>query len=434
MDDMKQWRQADKFESINSYPLSATDSSHTTEQERINLGSYYTPPKLVDLCYELVSPYIRTDTIFLDSSAGCGSFISTLSNHHFIAADINAQAIRFLNGNYPYARMIKHDNSLLNVSRAKYGLTRQEHLIIIGNPPYNDRTSKNRRSKKNGSVEMDASLMRADMGMAFLLSYAELQADVVCVLHPLSYLIKPANFRKLAPFWCHYKLEKGILFSSHLFNNTGSTAFPIVIALYRRGESTSMENLASHSFEVLDRDTHFIVNRIETIDGYIRKYPPCKDEMRPSDMGLYFYNFRDSNSLWTSANFTNKRNYAVHITVDEKDFYKYSYLSCYKRYFPRSYVFGNTSPLVERDLLENSSCFRSACMVDTVLNIHLSPLTDASFRKKLAEKIQTLLRDDVSPLAEKIKNITQANFIGTKSSLAAYFTEYFAQLEKKNLA
>ena len=118
------------------------------------------------------------------------------------------------------------------------------------------------------------------------------------------------------------------------------------------------DDLRHKVFELLDESNFFELQRIETIDGYIRKYPPKKKDIRPSDIGLYFYNFRDSNSLWTSANFTTKENYKAHITIDKQNFYKYAYISCYKRYFPRSYIFGNLSPLVEKKLLEDSPCFR----------------------------------------------------------------------------
>ena len=421
------------FENLIHIPHYEEDASHLSEEERINLGSYYTPKKLVDLCYELVSPYIKPNTIFLDSSAGCGSFLQKLTGHSFIAADINAAAVRFLRNKYPQAMLIKRDNSLLSVSREKYRLGQKDHLIIIGNPPYNDRTSKNRRAKKNGSLLMDDFLARADMGMAFLLSYDKLRADVICVLHPLSYLIKAANFRKLSSFLRNYKLHKGIIFSSRLFRQTGTTPFPILAALYLRGEASSHEEMARHSFRILEMRENFVLGRIETIDGYIRKYPPRKDEKRPSDMGLYFYNFRDSNSLWTSANFTTKQNYNYHITVDKKDFYKYAYLSCYKRYSPRSYIFGNTSPLVEREILEKTPSFRNACEVDTLLNNGLPPLNRNSFRNEVSQRISTLLKKDKTALAGKVKKIIAADFRMEKSYLAPDFRAYFAKLEKKNL-
>ena len=47
------------FKNIISLPHYEEDASHLAEEARISLGFYYRPKKLADLCYELVSPYIR---------------------------------------------------------------------------------------------------------------------------------------------------------------------------------------------------------------------------------------------------------------------------------------------------------------------------------------------------------------------------------------
>lgn len=406
-----------------------------SEYYQVNYGAYWTPKRLVDICYSLVYPHITPASIFLDSSAGFGSFIARLSNHPTIAADINPQAVRFLRQRYGSQLLrIKQDNSLWNIGRSKYNLSPEDHLIIIGNPPYNDRTSKNRAAKKCAAMKIEPSLQKTDMGISFLLSYAKLKADIICVLHPLSYLIKPTNFRKLSYLWEDYHLLKGIIFSSHHFNNTGSTPFPIVAALYRRGRGMNYNDLCHHTFDILDQNKHFELNRIETIDGYIRKYPPLKKERQPSDIGLYFYNFRDSNSLWTSANFTERENYHAHITITRQNFYQYAYLGCYKRYFPRQYIFGNLSPLVTRTLLEQSKCFQSACIVDTIINSpRLQPLTARSFRQEQQRHMLSLLKDDYSFLARQLKKLLTQDFKVRKDTLSSFFKHYFTQLAAKSL-
>src|SRR3989344_5858437 len=70
-----------------------------------------------------------------------------------------------------------------------------KNIIAIGNPPYNDTTSIIRNSIKDTSIQdkIDADIKTRDLGMSFLLSYDKLKADYVCVLHPLSYLIKKAK-------------------------------------------------------------------------------------------------------------------------------------------------------------------------------------------------------------------------------------------------
>src|SRR5690606_13910939 len=91
------------------------------------------------------------------------------------------------------------------------------------------------RNGRKGRNEADADLQDRDLGVSFLRSYERLRADVVCVLHPLSYLIKRANFRRLKEFAAHYRLRRGLLFSSARFGQTGGTKLPVVIALYERG-------------------------------------------------------------------------------------------------------------------------------------------------------------------------------------------------------
>jgi hypothetical protein len=68
-----------------------------------------------------------------------------------------------------------------------------------------------------------------DLGMSFLLSYNELKARFVCVLHPLSYLIKEANFKLLKKFSANYQLKQAKIISSNVFKDTSkSMAFPFI--------------------------------------------------------------------------------------------------------------------------------------------------------------------------------------------------------------
>ena len=378
----------------------------TAKIQNTRQGRYYTPQVLVDLCYGLIDAMMTQKTILLDNSAGYGSFIRKEFQARTIAADMDADAVRTLNNNYRACRLILNDNSLVDVSRQKYGLDAQDHLIIIGNPPYNDRTSKNKREQKmRQTFLMDADIQRRDLGMAFLLSYAKLKAQFICVLHPLSYLIKPTNFKSLAAFYAQYHLVDSTLFSSHLFNGTQNTPFPIVAALYQRGEGMGYAEVESHCFKVLDEKHSLRLNAIETTDGYIRKYPPRQTDTKKSDLGLYFYNFRDANSLFASANFTEKEDFQKHITVHKKNLYQYAYLNCYKRYFPRYYVFGNFSPLVEKHYLESSATFRAWCLLDCIANNpRISLFQHTAFRQSIRAYLLDLLR------AENTADATNVQF------------------------
>jgi len=60
-------------------------------------------------------------------------------------------------------------------------------------------------------------LSQRDLGISFLLSYNKLAADFVCVLHPLSYLIKKSNFEALWQFKDNYRLVDSVVISSGVF-------------------------------------------------------------------------------------------------------------------------------------------------------------------------------------------------------------------------
>ena len=76
---------------------------------------------------------------------------------------------------------------------------------------------------------------------------------------------------------------------------------------------------------------------------------------------MYFYSFRDLNSLLRNATFLReKKDNAIVVTVES--FYKYAYLYCLKKFITQKrediWVFGNLSPLVNREFLEqNKSLF-----------------------------------------------------------------------------
>ncbi|GAA7224425.1 hypothetical protein HpCK27_09480 [Helicobacter pylori] len=87
-------------------------------------------------------------------------------------------------------------NALANPKRENYGVSQDEPLIIVGNPPYNDRTSFVKQDIKNKDFifEIDNDLKSRDLGISFLKSFAILKPAFICVLHPLSYLIKESNY------------------------------------------------------------------------------------------------------------------------------------------------------------------------------------------------------------------------------------------------
>ncbi|MBO8157963.1 N-6 DNA methylase [Thermosyntropha sp.] len=345
-----------------------------SDLDRIVYGKYYTPKFLVELVYSYIRPYIKENAVIFDPACGCGAFLNYNDNFgsvRIVGNDIDKNAVRLLQMLKMDNVEIYNENFLLQVNRAKYNLSGNDFVIVIGNPPYNDITSKNKKTEKKSAdigLGIDDDIKTRDYGLSFLRAFNKLKADVVCILHPLSYLIKKTNFNLLKEFKDNYQLKKAIIFSSSEFAKTRKTPFPIVAALYVRGGGMDYEYIKNFKFDILYSDKSFCLKDVPTIDGYINKYPPRKkDGIKVSDISLYMYNFRDLNSLLTTANFTEKEDFNNHITINYKDLYKYAYLNCMKRYFGKDFLLGNLSPVVIIEDLE-SEYFKDLFIIDTIMN------------------------------------------------------------------
>jgi len=330
-------------------------ADHLSTRERVQLGGYYTPKKLVDRIYDSIKPYRSSpgkDVIIFDSAGGCGAFLMNIGETDYRIADCDFEAFQFLKKNFNENKVF-YANSLVDVRREKYRIPPDAFLIVIGNPPYNDTTSEFRNGKK-GKNECDEDLFDRDLGVSFLKSYNKLNADVVCILHPLSYLIKETNFKRLRNFKDNYKLIKGEIFSSELFFGTGASKFPVTVSLYvRNKKGMTYDYIRNFQFGILHSNKTFTLSRYTTTDGYINKYPPRKKDIQISPVGLYYYTFRDLNSLRKNASFLGKKHYNG-IVVTLENFYKYAYLYTLKTLFkPKDeWVYGNLSPLVDVEELE----------------------------------------------------------------------------------
>jgi len=105
----------------------------------------------------------------------------------------------------------------------------------------------------------------------------------------------------------------------------------------------------------LDSENKFKLSKYETTDGFIDKYPPRKNDLKVSPIGLYYYTFRDFNSLRKNTSFMIKKHYNG-IIVTIPNFYKYAYLNALKNLFrPNNiWLYGNLSPLINKKLLEEN--------------------------------------------------------------------------------
>lgn len=322
--------------------------SHLEDEQRINQGSYYTPPHIVEIALEMVEPLINDDTIVVDSACGYGDFLK--SRGKLIGCDIDSTAIEIARSKVGAKTDLFQFNSLRNVSRMNFNIPESANLVMVGNPPYNDRTSLVRQHLKVSSFNVDDDLRCRDLGISFLRSYNKLQADFVCILHPLSYLIKPANFRALRDFAKHYSLIDGVLISSNEFSEcSGITGFPIVIALYERGKGMNYEFIKSHSFRTVGT-RKFCLNEFDYVSNYIEKYPSTK--RKPIENSLYFWTMRDINALKRNATFVKRySNNSIVIDPSKLDFYVY--VDVFKRHLDKlPFYFGNCDVPINIELFE----------------------------------------------------------------------------------
>ncbi|MBR4508519.1 MAG: hypothetical protein IKP23_03500, partial [Elusimicrobiaceae bacterium] len=242
------------------------EQKHLNKIDTIIYGSYYTPKLYVDIAYNLISKYTNIENYtILDTSCGYGNFLRYKNS---IGADIDKIAVKKAKQNTNC--FILEQNALLNVTRKNYNISDTQKLIIVGNPPYNDTTSIINNSIKQTKFDIDKDLRHRDLGISFLLSYNKLYADYICILHPLSYLIKKTNFNGLRNFTENYKLIDNIIISSNSFSDTSKiTAFPIVIALYKRDNNgMTFEYIKKYKFKTINGKV-FSLSDFDIIDNYI---------------------------------------------------------------------------------------------------------------------------------------------------------------------
>ena len=323
---------------------------HLTKEDIVKNGSIFTPTCLTDIVKKKCRPYITPNTTILDLGSGYGAFISAFKSFgtKIIGTDYDKTSVQLLKQEFPHIPFY-HENSLLNVNREKYNIGADDDLLIVGNPPYNDTTSAYRKGQK-GELVCDKDLVSRDFGISFLKAYNKLRAHYVCVLHPLSYLIKQQNFRSLGPFRENYCLIDATIFSSKEFETIQVTNsdFPVVAALYERcDKGMDYEHIRQFKFSIFRSRKKFCLNQVETIDGIIPKYPK-----KGSTNKVQFYTLRDINSLKRNASFVNGP-IANGVDVTIENLYQYAWLLFFKENFnpqTNEFLYGNLSPLYSKDI------------------------------------------------------------------------------------
>ena len=321
----------------------ANVSRHLGVSGRVNLGSFYTPARYVQLVGEwLLKHGVGRDWTIADLSCGYGAFfeleeIKGLQCCRYLGNDIDADAIAQARKFFPRVQMTVK-NALADVSRENFGIDYHEKLVIVGNPPYNDVTSQINQSIKTNSVAIDADIKTRDLGMSSLLAYDKLRADYVAVLHPLSYLIKKANFSAARNFFGNYTMLEHVVFPSSEFAGTSkTTSFPVIVALYQRtpARGLTFDAVREMKFKTAAGEC-FSVNGFDYVTDEIDKYP----SERRYDPEILFYTMRDINALRRSRTFIPER-ITNAIDVDPKKIAYYCYIDCFKRYADVPYYLGN---------------------------------------------------------------------------------------------
>ncbi len=335
---------------LSSAPLKAVTvkQRHLDYANRVNLGSYYTGGEYVSIVWDLVRPLIKGRCVVLDSSCGYGSFLFQTEGARIIGNDIDSTAAEQAKKDKPFAEILNF-NALVNLSRSAYGISHDENLIVVGNPPYNDTTSIIRNGTKRQLFDIDPSIASRDLGISFMLSYGKLEADYVCILHPLSYLIKKTNFQALKSFADSYRLADSVIISSGVFAQTSkSMQFPILIALYKR-EFFGMDYqyIEDYSFRTIEGKS-FSLGQLDYIRNYLNKYPTKFHSPKEGD--LFFYTMRDLNALKRNQTFMESyESNSIVVDKSKLDFYVYAdVVKDFAHVFP--YYFGNFDVLINKEL------------------------------------------------------------------------------------
>ncbi|MBN1215185.1 MAG: SAM-dependent methyltransferase [Candidatus Lokiarchaeota archaeon] len=342
------------------------DQKHLTYKEVTNLGCYYTPPLFVNKLLKMLNLEVIdfSNYTIIDSSCGYGSFFNFNYNtkpQRFIGGDIDESAIKIAKDKFPEIEFYNL-NALQNINRINYNISESEKLIIVGNPPYNDITSKVKMNIKKGYLyHIDEDIKTRDLGISFILGYNKLNPDYVCILHPLSYLIKKANYELLSPFFNNYLIINSLIVNSQDFSETSKgTGFPIILALYKK------EKKGTNFYQIMRQDFYTISDKkfnlkFDSIKNYIRKYP--RKFIKYDGNSPLFWTMRDINALKRSKTFVKEFSENT-IIIDLRKIEYYCYVDVFKDYIKNiPYYFGNCDVMIDnKEFLKIKDSFIARCL------------------------------------------------------------------------
>lgn len=341
----------------NQGTLKTFDVAHLGYTQKTNLGSFYTPKHLVDLVYGLLRENATEDfaDVILEPACGYGAFLQNemLSPKvRLIGADLDDEALAVARHMLPHIEFF-HCNALSQISRIKYGISNSERLVIVGNPPYNDVTSHVKNRVKTTPCEIDSTIRTRDLGLSFMLAMAALSPEYIAVLHPLSYLIKEANFRILNPLMRRYELKDAMVFNSQEFSETSKgCGFPIVAAIYMKSaRGCTYSSIVGRKFKTLE-GAEFSISDFDYVGRYISKYPARYNNSVIKSDRFKFYTMRDINALKRSRTFI-EEDTANTIYINPEKLHYYCYVDAFKDIAGKlPYYLGNFDVMIDRPAFE----------------------------------------------------------------------------------
>jgi hypothetical protein len=365
-------------------------SSLLPDEQKSSLGKYYTPAKLTELVRKEAEPYLKTPNIEVaDLAAGCGAFLKAFEDQFIRGFDVDHDAVAILRA--LEFENITQKNSLEKKGRDWFGIPKNAPLIVVGNPPYNDPQSKNKRYGTNRKIPISASiaedLKTGDIGRSFLKQIFSLNPVRAIILHPFAYLCKSRNFKELCGY--RFRLKVAHVFPSSEFLDTSATVFPCACSVWEPTEEESdfeseWGRIQRMFFPLLDSERKFCLSLYRTFgNDELQKYA----KKGVSDIGVYHYNFRDLNSLITSANFMTRKD-ENNFPVNWDKFPLYAFVNVVKRRWGQvpvpdlDLIAGNLSIPKLNNLLEQPLL----CMCDTTWSSN--SLSDA---KELAIRLRPLI-------------------------------------------
>ena len=311
-------------------------SKHLTNEEKIKLGSFYTPSHIVDTL-EMLLKNNNIKGTWVDTSCGYGSF---LNKKNSIGYDLDKEAVDYSSR---AGFNVKNINSLSDIDIINDNIPKGS--IIVGNPPYNNWSSfykKNNKGVFNGSDKYKS----RDIGISFLRSYVDIDVDIVAVLHPLAFLVKKSNFNSLKEFKDNFIIVDSYVFSSREFPELKSKIpFPIVIAVYKRVKSgMNWEYINNFNFKISNGKS-LKLSKFNYIEEFHTKYKDKNTKLKYNN----FYTLRDINALFRNKTWTEEET-SNSIRVLKKDEWVFNQLETLKEFYGKNineyFFIGSLSPVI----------------------------------------------------------------------------------------